>query len=75
MSKVNDLWNIFNVLYVTTGLFETRLDEYRDEMEKLGPTVKQNIKVAGKKFINFFKESGMQDSHLFVQITQLLNHV
>jgi len=44
------------VLTVPTGVFETRVYEYRVEMEEM-PT-SHNPKSVGKKMINFIVESG-----------------
>ena len=44
------------VLTVLTGVFETRVEEYRVEMEEMPAS--HNPKSVGKKMINFFVESG-----------------
>lgn len=46
------------MLFFLLGLFEVRLEEYQEEMSLYQPTVKQNIKDAGKKMISFLQETG-----------------
>ena len=35
-----------------------RIDEYRQEMAEMSPSLRENMKEVGKKMLNFFIESG-----------------
>ena len=41
------------------GEFESRVFEYREEMEEMETSLALNMKSVGKKMINFFFESGI----------------
>ena len=46
-----------NIFYTCLGTFESRILEYREEMQET-PTMKQNVKEMGRRVKNFFLTSG-----------------
>lgn len=50
--------DMINCACFCVGLFEVRLEEYRQEMEQYSPGLRRNVKDVGKRLKNFFVESG-----------------
>lgn len=48
----------FAIIFKKKGLFEQRIDEYREEMADEVNSLRSNAKAVGKKIKKFFQDSG-----------------